>query len=398
MTPAARIAAAALVLDDILEGQRAEACLSAWARGNRYAGSKDRAAVRDLVFDALRCRRSYAAIGGAQTGRGLMIGALVSAGENPAQMLTGDGYALTAMEPGEGEGDLSAESLAVQLDMPDWLADRLVQDQGQAAAGVMAALRVRAPVFVRANLARCDVEAAIEALGAEGVLAEPVEGVRTALRITQNERRVKMSEAFSGGLVEMQDASSQAAVLELPLHDGTHVLDFCAGGGGKSLAMACVADIVVVAHDALRKRMVDLPVRAARAGAVIEVADIAGLTGRRFDLVLVDAPCSGSGTWRRDPDAKWRFAPQDLADRVQLQGEILSQAQEFVAQSGVLAYATCSVLTQENAGQIESFLTENTEWELLSQRAWMPGPEGDGFYLAQLQRRKTGAIVVKNNP
>ena len=207
----------------------------------------------------------------------------------------------------------------------------------------------------------------------------------TALVVTGGAGGVARSRPYQGGLVELQDASSQAAVLALPLGDGDRVLDLCAGGGGKTLAMGARARLVLHAHDAEPRRMADLPARAARAGLAVEVlADPRALAP--FDLVLVDAPCSGSGTWRRTPDAKWRLTPERLAALVRLQSELIGEAARLVAPGGRLAFATCSILDEEGPSQVARFLANAPGWAEEGRFAARPGPWGDGFFQAVLRR------------
>lgn len=385
MTPGARLAAAIEVMDDVLAGTRAEKALSAWGRRSRFAGSKDRRAVRDHVYDMLRRQRSYAALGGAQTGRCMAIGALLSAGIPAEALMTGEGHAPsppTPSEIGRSAADLTAAEAA---DMPDWLYDRLVQDWGAEAPAIASALHDRAPLFVRVNLARIDQRGALQALRTEDITAELVEGVKTALRITENTHKIALSQAYQRGLIELQDASSQAAVLALPLATGDHVLDYCAGGGGKSLAIAGLCAAQISAHDAYPKRMRDLPVRAARAGCDITLKSKAHLVPHGYDLVLVDAPCSGSGTWRRDPEGKWRLTPQDLQDLTQTQRQVVTQALGFVRPGGHLAYATCSVLDCENHGIVRALRADIPGLSVETKMQRMPNADGDGFFLCVMK-------------
>ena len=205
--------------------------------------------MRDLVFDALRRRRSYAVLGGGLSGRGLMIGALRAAGEDPARIVTGEGYGMAALGEDDAAGDLGTAEPAAVMDMPDWIYRRLEADWGKQAADVMENLRHRAPVFVRVNLARCSRDEAQAALREDAIETVPHAQVKTALQVIENERRLRNSTAFLRGLIELQDATSQAAVLALGLEDGQRVLDYCAGGGGKALAMAGCAEAEVYAHD-----------------------------------------------------------------------------------------------------------------------------------------------------
>lgn len=384
MTPAARIAAAIGILDDVLAGGAAERLLTGWGRRNRFAGSADRAAIRDHVFDALRCRRSFGWLGGADTGRGLMLGALRSAGLEPGRVVfTGEGYGPDPIGPDEQPlGDLADAPVPVQLDMPDWLMPELARSLGDDLAPVAQALRQRAPVFLRVNLARAGRGLAASALAAENIQTVPHDLSPTALLVTGNARRVRNSGAYRDGLVELQDAASQAVVDALPAAD--RVLDYCAGGGGKSLALAA-RGAAVTAHDAAPARMHDIPTRAARAGAVITTVTSKELPQQSpFDLVLCDAPCSGSGAWRRSPHAKWLLTPGDLRQLCDRQSEILEQARRFVAPGGVLAYATCSLLRAENHDRIARFLSRNPGWSQSRARQFTPRDGGDGFYMTCL--------------
>jgi 16S rRNA (cytosine967-C5)-methyltransferase len=383
VTPAARIAAAIGVLDQWLAGEPAERALTNWGRANRFAGSGDRAAIRDHVFDAIRCRRSFAARGGAETGRGLTIGALREAGVDPTAVFTGEGHAPAPLSEAERADPGPPVEALVQLDCPEWLAPRLRASLGDGFAAVMALLRSRAPVFLRVNVARASVAEAAEALAAEGIATVPHPLSPTALEVTDNARRVKSSAAFREGIVELQDAASQAVVdMLLPVPTGARVLDFCAGGGGKALALAAHG-ASVTAHDVDPRRMADLPERARRAGARIALAERLGR--ERFDLVLVDAPCSGSGAWRRQAEAKWRLDEAQLAGLAALQGEVLRAAARHVAPGGALAYATCSLLEEENGAVVEAFLAENPRFARVAERRLTPLEGGDGFFVARMK-------------
>ncbi|WP_343115519.1 RsmB/NOP family class I SAM-dependent RNA methyltransferase [Ostreiculturibacter nitratireducens] len=398
MTPAARIATAIEILDAILAGAHAEQALTSWARRNRFAGSGDRAAIRDHVYDALRCRRSFAAMGGAEagaagTGRQLMIGALRAADEDPAAAFTGQNYAPAALSEAERAAlpDLpSHDDLPelVALDCPDWLEAPLRAALGGDFAEVMSAMRSRAPVFLRVNLALTDLAAAQAALEAEGILTEPHPLASTALEVVGNPQRIRNSAAYRDGLVELQDAASQAVVEMLPLAAGQRVLDYCAGGGGKTLAMAGRCKARYYVHDVAPQRMRDLPARAERAGVkttILRTTEVA--QAAPFDLILIDVPCSGSGTWRRAPEAKWTFTPRRLEELVRTQREILDTVKDHVTVGGHLAYTTCSLLEEENGAQIRAFLAHDTGWECVNERRLTPLDGGDGFYMALLKRR-----------
>ena len=386
MTPAARHQAAIEVLDRIGSGEPAEAALTRWARGARYAGSGDRAAVRDLVFTVLRRWRSLAALGGDETGRGRILGLLRESGTDPAEVFTGQGHAPAPLSPTEISAGTDPDPDQA-LDLPDWLIPIWRDALGRDAATIARALRDRAPVMVRVNLRKTDRATAITTLAEAGILAEPVAISPTALRITEGARRLAASPAYLAGLVELQDGASQAIVDEVYLASDRSILDFCAGGGGKTLALAARSDAVILAHDHNPQRMADLPARASRAGARIDILAGDALDARApFDLVLADAPCSGSGAWRRAPEARWRLTQAALDQLTRTQDAILARAATLVAPDGRLAYATCSVLDCENDARVDAFLAAHDGWCALSRRNWHPGAEGDGFYLAILSR------------
>ena len=392
MTPAARVAAAIEIADSILAGQATEAALIDWARRHRFAGAKDRAAIRDLVFEARRRWRSAAARGGAETGRAILIGSLAQ-GQGQAALeplFDGHGYGPAPLTPDERTVLRSPPAMpeAVRADLPDWLWAQLVQDHGSSAAADLAeTLRNRAPVFVRVNLARRGRAEAARQLQAEGIAARPAPASPSALEVTEGARLLHRSAAYLDGVVELQDAQSQAVVDALGVGPGMRVLDYCAGGGGKALAMAaCGAQ--VTAHDVSAARMGDISVRAARAGVQIACIAPPHRPARAgFDLVLCDAPCSGSGAWRRSPDGKWALTPEALSALARTQADVLAEAIGHVAPGGRLAYVTCSILRAENDAAVSAFVTGHSGWEVTQHRSWWPGPEGDGFFLAMLQKR-----------
>jgi 16S rRNA (cytosine967-C5)-methyltransferase len=387
MTPAARVSAAIDILDDILAGGPAEKVLTRWGRANRYAGSGDRAAIRDHVFSALRCKRSFAYLGGGETGRGLMVGASFALGWDRNALFTGEKYSPAPLTNQEASPpDLTTAALAVQLDCPDWLYDHFQQSLAEQTVAVLQSLQRRAPVFLRVNLGKADIDSARDALLADGIATAPHPLAETALEVLENPRRVAQSAAYRDGLVELQDAASQAVVQTLPLAAGQNVLDYCAGGGGKTLAIAARADVRLSAHDLSPQRLRDLPARAKRAGVEVAIADAETLAGKKFDLVLCDVPCSGSGAWRRAPDAKWSLSPESLGDYIKTQAQVMDKACEYVSAGGGLAYVTCSLFRHENQAQTTAFLARNPAWRLVLDRQFTPLMGGDGFYVAIFER------------
>lgn len=387
MMPAARVAAAAEILDTILEGSAAEQALTGWARRRRFAGSKDRAAIRDHVFDALRCKLSFAALGGAMTGRGLMLGQIRAAGGDPALVFSGEGYGAAVLSDEEIAAGAPPQSEAERLNLPDWLVPLFRASLGGQADAAAKLLTERAPVMLRVNLGEGHVEAAIASLADDGITAVSHGLAKTALVVTDGARRVRLSTAFESGLVELQDGASQAVVEALPLKDGQIVLDYCAGGGGKTLAIAAQAEVSLFAHDANPARMQDLPLRAARAKAHVRILQTDELERHGpYDLVLCDVPCSGSGAWRRSPDAKWGLSEEKLHELNDIQDDVLATSAQLVGPAGTLAYTTCSVLDVENKDRIAIFLQRNPEWSCTFERTFALADGGDGFYTAHLTR------------
>jgi len=386
MTPAARIAAAAEVLDEIRGGVAAEPALTRWGRGHRFAGSKDRAAIRDHVFDALRCRASFAAWGGGETGRALMLGMLRAEGRDPATVFNGEGHAPEPLSEAETAAGGAPEGMAA-LDCPAWVSGALRASLGDDFESVMRVLQRRADVFLRANVLRASREEAAQALADEGIVAEPGPLAPECLKVVEGARRIKLSQAYLDGLVELQDAASQAVCAHIPLPETGKVLDYCAGGGGKVLALAARSPgLSYAAHDAFPKRMKDLPARAERAGVDARLVSESDVETVAYDVILTDVPCSGSGAWRRQPEAKWALDQATLDGLLTVQQEILDTAARLVAPRGTLAYATCSMLNAENGDQISAFLARNSAFEMVSERRFSPLEGGDGFFLALLRR------------
>lgn len=391
MTPGARVAAAIAVIDLWLSGSDGlDRVLTAWGRANRFAGSGDRHAIADLVYDAVRRLRSACWVAGADApgARAALIGSLRLDGEDPQAFFTGEGHAPAPLDPSEGPRELSDATEAVRLDLPDWLMAHLADASREA----LSALRVRAPLDLRVNALRSDVARARQLLAEEGIETVPGPLAPGCLRVTSGARKVARSRAYAEGLVEIQDAASQAAALASPPQPGETVLDFCAGGGGKTLALGAAMQGRgrLIAHDISALRLRDLAPRAERAGLTVEclgpgeTASLAGVC----DLVFVDAPCSGSGAWRRNPDAKWRLTPQRLGELVATQDTVLDAASQAVRPGGRLVYATCSILSDENGDRVRAFLDRNPAFRLEGDPISLtPGPDaGDGFFAAVMSR------------
>ena len=320
MTPGARLSAAIELLDAALGGEPAERALTRWARASRFAGSKDRAAVRDLVYDGLRRRRSLAWVGGAETGRAIVLAQAAGEGADLEALFTGEGFDPAPLDATErsvvGRG-LTDAPAPVRLDYPDFLHEALTVSLGADFEPVLQAMQARAPVDLRVNTLRTNADAATVVLARDGVQAVAHPLAKNALRVIENPRMVAASRAYTQGMIELQDVSSQFVAEAAGARPGMTVLDFCAGGGGKTLALAAAMEGrgTLLAWDANAPRMADLPVRARRARADVRILSDAECAALRpvCDLVLVDAPCSGTGAWRRKPEGKWRLTAMELA-------------------------------------------------------------------------------------
>lgn len=387
MTPGARIAAAIDVLDAMQDGQAAEQALTRWARRSRFAGSKDRAAVRDHVYDVLRVKRMAAHAGNGETSRALMIGLMRHQGADLDALFNGEGHAPDPLADLEQRSPAASTDQGVLWNLPDWLLDEFTNSLGAKAAETAAALQERAPITLRINLAKATPAKAVQALENDGVLVEQNPICDTAFTVSDGARRLRGGTAYRDGLVELQDAASQAVAAALPA--GRRVLDFCAGGGGKSLAIAAQDGREVFAYDSDATRMKDLPDRAARAGVSVHRIGAQNLeTSGKFDVVLCDAPCSGSGAWRRAPEGKWVLTPTRLAELAALQDTILDRAARLLKPGGTLAYATCSVLRLENEARVEAFVERTPEWRKSYEKRLDVDQNGDGFYTAHLLRAR----------
>lgn len=379
MTPAAHVSAAIEILAELASRRRpAGDAIKDWGLSHRFAGSQDRAAIASLVFDALRKRASAAFVMAEETPRAIMLGALREArGLEPsaiAALFSGEGHAPAPLSAEERErlehGTLDEAPDHVRGDYPEWLAERFAAALGEGAAEEGKALATRAPVDLRVNILKASREEALRRLEHLHPLPTPLSPL--GLRIAPAYGRgpaLAAEPAYVKGLVEMQDEGSQLAALLCAAQPGEQVLDFCAGGGGKSLALAAQMHNrgQVYAFDDQGRRLTPIYPRLERAGARnIQVraprggADVLADLEARCDLVLVDAPCTGTGTWRRHPDAKWRLAPGALEQRLREQQELLAKAARFVRASGRLVYVTCSLLRDENEDQVAAFLAEHS--------------------------------------
>lgn len=389
MTPNARIASAILIIDSIIAGDPAEKVLTNWARKSRFAGSSDRSAVRDIVYDCLRSLNSFGTLGGNKTGRGVIIGYLLFSNKEPNLFFNGIGYGPSELTPSElSHIDLTQnESSPLEvLDFPDCLLDELKDSLGESFYLVNKTLKQRAPFYIRVNLSKATLDEVQLILRDQGIETELDDTCVTALKVLSNPRKVKQSDAYKTGLLDIQDLNSQISCRTIPVENGWKLLDFCAGGGGKSLALSDRFSGTIDAYDKDFLRMKDIPVRSDRAGVTINLLSNDDIrTVSSYDLVICDVPCTGSGAWRRNPDAKWTLTTDNYEALKKTQQEIFDDASKLVSGNGVLVYMTCSLLKAENSDQVEAFLLRNSDWEVVFQESFPLSNSGDGFFVTHLK-------------
>jgi len=404
---------AAAALSRLLEfSQPADETLSRFFRAHPELGQQERGFVADAAFAVLRRRRSLAAAAGSSTPEALVAAAAIKVLGLSARSLEG------LVEPRLAERirafSFAGMPAAVRTDLPDWLWDMLVADYGEAQAERIApAMLNPAPLDLRVNLARTSRGDARARLAADGVDAQPTPYSPAGLRVA-GKPAINRHALFRDGLIEVQDEGSQVLAWLLGARRGEMVGDYCAGAGGKTLAVAMLMRGTgrVYAMDVSVRRLAALRPRVARAGVTnVHVIALSGdndvrakrLAGK-LDRVLVDAPCSGFGTLRRNPDLKWRHAYQAVTELAQKQRAILRAASRLVKPGGRLVYATCSILKAENEAIADEFAASNPEFESLScdavlaeqriplqagarMRLWSHVHGTDGFFAAAFERR-----------
>jgi 16S rRNA (cytosine967-C5)-methyltransferase len=398
MTPGARLQAAIELLTSIHAGTApADRAAHEFFRARRYIGGGDRREVLGLTYAVLRARarldwaiaRAWPpdAPKGEDTDRNRVIAALAllegwdadrlagsfDGGQYRPAPMTREERTLARALTGQPLDHLDQPTW-VRFEYPEWLDAPLREALGSDFEAEMRALMDEAATDIRVNALKADREAAIRALKAEKVEAQPTPLSPWGLRVTGRPPLASL-EVFKSGAIEVQDEGSQLVALLTDARPGQRVVDFCAGAGGKTLALAAQMKNKghIVACDVLEGRIMRASTRLRRAGA--HNVERRALTSERdpwvkrhaaaFDRVLVDAPCSGSGTWRRNPDQKWRLAPNDLEELVALQASILQSAARLVTQGGRLVYATCALLPAENEGQIRRFLEMHDKFRVV---------------------------------
>jgi len=390
MKDGGRLAAAIEVLTEVETRHcPVQIALKEWGASHRFAGSGDRTVIGNLVFDALRNKASLAALMRSGTPRALALATYCVTWEKGIDalkdVLDQDRHAPDALSDEEADR-LTRENVqdmtpAEQADVPEWLWARFEESFAGKAVNEGRALATRAPVDMRANTLKSDREKLLKRLAHTGAVATP----RSPFGIRINPKpgagrmpHVQAEEGYRKGWFELQDEASQLAALVAQAKPGEQVLDYCAGGGGKTLAFAANMQNKgqLYAYDADRLRLAPIHERLQRAGVRnVQVRDPASsslddLAGQ-MDLVFIDAPCTGTGVWRRRPDSKWRLSEKALEERLEDQRRVLESACQYVKPGGRLAYVTCSVLATENQQQVDWFLSQNSNFRSLSaQDAW----------------------------
>jgi 16S rRNA (cytosine967-C5)-methyltransferase len=407
MTPAARLSAA-IELIDTIDAQRVPAAkaLKEWGTAHRYAGSGDRAAISGLLWDVLRRRASSAWIMEEDTPRARVLGMLkLERGLDAdaiAVLCDGSRFAPAPLSDGERAAltsrSLEAAPSHIAGDYPEWLDATLAQVFGDDRVAEATAMASRAPLDLRVNTLKAKREKIAGSTAHLGTTLTPWSpiGLRIDLGADARNPGIHAEEDFIKGAIEVQDEGSQLAALLSAAKPGEQVIDLCAGAGGKTRALAAMMQgkgrLIATDHD--KRQLAPIYERLSRAG--VHNCDVRTPKGpddtlsdihSSADLVLIDAPCTGTGTWRRNPDAKWRMRPGALEVRLKDQLTVLDRASALVKPGGRIAYITCSVLPPENNDQIRAFVGRHPEFAVIppSQIMAVLWDKADDFAAATLQ-------------
>ncbi len=429
MKPAAQIQAAIELLEQIeTERRPADRMLSAYYRSRRYIGSKDKAAISEHVYDVLRQKNSLSWLatqaGLSNIPRSWVMIQQLQKGSELGEYFVDDGYSPKPLSLHEQEGvhevkallenkAIDTAPLAARMNIPEWLVPKMQSSLGDDFEAELLAMQNRAGLDIRTNTLKGDRDFLLARLADEGVSCAPTSVSPWGIAIQQKIALANLT-SFKGGLFEVQDQGSQLIALAAGVMPGQKVVDFCAGAGGKTLAMAAQMQNKGVIHacDVHSKRLDNLSKRKKRAGAHnIQTRLLSSERDKwvkrnadKMDVVLVDAPCSGTGTWRRSPDARWNLESNNLDDLLNLQESILNSASRMVKPGGRLIYATCSLLCDENEEQITRFLTNHPSFQPaeLAEKDCYTGlqvtagyqlrtspakTKMDGFFVAALERQ-----------
>ena len=395
-----RANAAIFILDEFLAGQNLNAILAKWSKANRYAGSSDRESIRDIVFDILRVKKTLTFILNKEkqliNGRALVLLHSVHYSLPLNDIFTGQKYGPDKLNNYENEfSEIAKENnergFEVVDNIPDFLLDEFERSLGSKFNNVMRLLEKRGPVSIRVNAHKSNVSSILEVLSSEGIEGKIAKKVRYGIKIIGNPRRLTQIQAFKDGYFEVQDLHSQKTIEGLPIKENTKILDYCAGAGGKILNIASLlkGNGRFFVHDLDKKKLIEADLRAKRAGIKLKRLNAHSMEKHHssFDYILADVPCSGSGTWRRNPQQKWRITPYTLEEILNRQITILNEVKDLIKKNGFLFYITCSLLKIENEEVVDDFLIQNKNFSLLNKENITIDAQGDGFFCAVLQKK-----------
>ena len=377
------------ILDTYLNEAKIDFVLRKWAIKHRFAGSSDRRKIKDIIFDIIRQKKSCEHVGGGFSGRNLLIGYLKLKGTELSSVFDNSKFGpeeLTIKEQNINV-DFSNLSNIYELDFPSWLIPILRRSLLNEFSNVVKALRNRSHIQLRVNLKKISRLNAMKKLQKNNIECEINELCSTALNVLNGAQHILTSPCFENGFVELQDAGSQLVSELIEINYNDKVLDMCAGAGGKSLAISCGAelDATYFAWDINFDRMKDIDARSKRAGVKIE--KVIKLSSKSFyNKIIIDAPCSGSGSWRRDPEGKWRLDEDILDDYVKTQKELILKGLKLLAPRGQILYITCSILDIENGKLIDDLISSELSLKLVRSISLVPSSKSDGFYGAVLEK------------
>src|SRR3984885_5219366 len=407
MTPAARLSAA-IELIDTIDAQRVPAAkaLKEWGTAHRYAGSGDRAAISGLIWDVLRRRASSAWIMDDDTPRARVLGMLRLErkldADTIAALCDGGRFSPAPLSDSEraalASRSLDAAPAHIAGDYPEWLDATLAQVFGEDRVAEATAMASRAPLDLRVNTLKAKREKVLGSTAHLGTVPTPWSpvGLRIELGADARNPGIHAEEDFIKGAIEVQNEGSQLAAFLSAARPGEQVIDLCAGAGGKTLALAAMMGgkgrLIATDHD--KRQLAPIYERLSRAG--VHNCDVRTPKGpddtladihASADLVLIDAPCTGTGTWRRNPDAKWRMRPGALEVRLKDQVTVLDRAAALTKPGGRIAYITCSVLPPENSDQIRAFVGRHPDFTVIppSQTMSVLWDKADDFAAATIQ-------------
>jgi 16S rRNA (cytosine967-C5)-methyltransferase len=377
------------ILDTYLNEAKIDFVLKKWAIKHRFAGSSDRRKIKDIIFDIIRQKKSCEHVGGGFSGRNLLIGYLKLKGTELSSVFDNSKFGpeeLTIKEQNINV-DFSNLSNIYELDFPSWLIPILRRSLLNEFSNVVKALRNRSHIQLRVNLKKISRLNAMKKLQKNNIECEINELCSTALNVLNGAQHILTSQCFENGFVELQDAGSQLVSELIEINYNDKVLDMCAGAGGKSLSISCGAelDATYFAWDINFDRMKDIDARSKRAGVKIE--KVIKLSSKSvYNKIIIDAPCSGSGSWRRDPEGKWRLDEDILDNYVKTQRELILKGLKLLAPRGQILYITCSILDIENGKLIDDLISSVLSLRLVKSISLVPSSKSDGFYGAVLEK------------